>query len=325
MYAGPRAIQEDRELDEPFVTNAYGDLKRVIMHRPGRELTMVNDETLAEFHFDRPVNSGAFVSEYDTMLGLFQAHGVETLLLTDILKEDRDSMVYMARRPNMTYMRDLASVFSRGAVLMAPHLKGRWGDQLMIARAFRRLGVPILGAIDPPGFLEGGGVTMLGDDTAVVSLCDRANETGTRMLREIILGKDVKYFVEVPLPFGHIHINGVFMVLDRDLALIYPDSFRIYPCRLYEDGKSEPRHVMFEELLSERGIRTIPLRRAERAERHLNVVVTKRSETAIGFSSATRIGSEMARNGWRLVTFPADELFKGNGGAHCMTCPISVG
>ncbi len=166
---------------------------------------------------------------------------------------------------------------------------------------------------------------MLGDDTAVVSLCDRANETGSRMLREIILGKDVKYFVEVPLPIGHIHINGVFMVLDRDLALIYPDSFRIYPCRLYEDGKSEPRHVMFEELLSERGIRTIPLRRAERAGRHLNVVVTKRSETAIGFSSATRIGSEMARNGWRLVTFPADELFKGNGGAHCMTCPISAG
>lgn len=177
MYAGPRAIQEDRELDEPFVTNAYGDLKRVIMHRPGRELTMVNDETLAEFHFDRPVDRGAFVSEYDTMLGLFQAHGVETLLLTDILKEDRDSMVYMARRPNMTYTRDLASVFSRGAVLMAPHLKGRWGDQVMLARAFRRLGVPILGAIDPPGTILDGW-TLVGINGADREIYRRIDLTG---------------------------------------------------------------------------------------------------------------------------------------------------
>jgi N-dimethylarginine dimethylaminohydrolase len=312
-------------LDEPFVKNAYGDLHRVIMHRPGRELSMVTEETIKEFHFDRPVDRRAFIDEYDSMLGLFQAHGVETLMLTDILKEDRDAIAYMARRPNMTYTRDLASVFSRGAVLMAPHLKGRWGDQLMLARAFRRLGIPILGAIEPPGFLEGGGVTLLGDDTAVVSLCDRANETGTQMLREIILGKDVKYFIEVPLPFGNIHIDGLFMVLDRDLALIYPETFRVFPCRIFEDGKSEPRHAMFEEILSERGIRTIPLKKAERKGGHLNVVVTKRSETAVGFRAATRIGSEMARHGWRLVTFPADELFQGNGGAHCMTCPISVG
>ncbi len=61
----------------------------------------------------------------------------------------------------MTYTRDLAAVFSRGAVLMGPYLKGRRGDQAMMARAFRRLGVPILGAIEPPGFLEGGGVTLI--------------------------------------------------------------------------------------------------------------------------------------------------------------------
>ena len=88
-----------------------------------------------------------------------------------------------------TYTRDLATVFSRGAVLMGPQLKGQWWDQQMMGRAFERLGVPILGAIEPPGYLEGGGVTLIGDDTAVVSLCDRANETGTRALRELVLGK----------------------------------------------------------------------------------------------------------------------------------------
>jgi N-dimethylarginine dimethylaminohydrolase len=308
-----------------FVSSAYGDLKRVIMHRPGPELGMVTEKNLAEFNFSRPVDREKFLSDYDTMLGLFQAHGVDTLLLSEILKDDDDAVGYMARRPNMTYTRDLAVVFPRGAVLMSPHLKGRWGDQVMMARAFERLGVPILGAVEPPGFLEGGGVTMIGEDIAVASLCDRANETGTRMLRDLVLGKDVKYFLEVPLPFGHIHIDGIFMVLDRDLALVFPDAFRVFPCRLYEDGRPGVRHVMFEELLKKKGLRTIPLTLGERKGGHLNVVVTKRSQTAVGFESATRITSEMARSGWHLATFPADELFKGNGGAHCMTCPIEVG
>jgi N-dimethylarginine dimethylaminohydrolase len=306
------------------VSNAYGDLRRVIVHRPGIELSMVTEKNLPEFHFSRPVDVERFQSDYDTMLGLFQAHGVETLLLTDLLKDDEDALSYIERRPNMTYTRDLAVVFSRGAVLMSPHLKGRWGDQVMMGRAFERLGVPVLGAVEPPGFLEGGGVTLLGDDTAVVSLCDRANETGTRMLRELILGKDVKYFLEVPLPYGHIHIDGIFMVLARDLALVYPDSFRVFPCRLYEDGRASVRHVMFEDFLKERGVRTIPLSWPERKAGHLNVVVTKKGETAVGFATATRIGSEMARHGWHLATFPAEELFLGNGGAHCMTCPLEV-
>lgn len=294
------------------------------MHRPGQELDLVRHETLKEFHFDRPVDSERFRSEYDTMLGLLQAHGAETLLLSDVLQNDKDSLAYMACRPNMTYTRDLAAVFSRGAVLMSPHLKGRWGDQLMMARAFDRLGIPVLGAIEPPGFLEGGGVTFVGEDTVVASLCDRANEAGTRALRDIVLGKDARYFLEVPLPFGHIHIDGLFMALDQELCLIHPETFRVFPCRLYEEGRSEPRHVMFEEFLDKRNIKMIAITNEERLEGHLNVVVTRRSESAVGFERASRIGSEMARYGWHLATFSADELFEGNGGAHCMTCPVQV-
>ncbi|MFQ5791661.1 MAG: arginine deiminase family protein [Acidobacteriota bacterium] len=304
------------------VKSAYGNLLQVIMHRPGPELDVVTERTLREFHFARPVHREKFMSEYDAMLGLFQSHGVETLLLRDILTGDGDSLAYIDHRPNLMYTRDLAVVFSRGAVLMRPHLKGRWGDQEMMGRAFRRLGVPVLGAIEPPGYLEGGGVTLIGEDTAVASLCDRANESGTRALRDLILGKDVKYFLEVPLPFGHIHIDGIFMVLDESLCLIHEDSFRVFPCRLYEAGSSAPRHVMFEEFLHQRGFRFIPITEKERRGGHLNVVVTRQSRTAIGFQHALRVASEMERLGWQLATFPSEELFMGNGGAHCMTCPL---
>jgi arginine deiminase len=306
------------------VGNAYGTLERVIVHRPGLELDKVTPETLREFHFARPVDRPKFVADYDAMLALFRSHGVETLLLTDLLAGDDDSLAYIAHRPNMTYTRDLAAVFGRGAVIMGPHLKGRQGDQRMMARAFARLGVPVLGAIEPPGFLEGGGVTLVGDDTVVASLCDRANEEGTRALRELVLGRDARYFLEVPLPFGHIHIDGIFMVLDEKLCLVYEESLGVFPARLYEAGRSEPRHVMFPEFLESRGFTCIPITRDERRDGHLNVVVTERSRRAVGFASAVRVKAEMARHGFELALFPADELFTGRGGAHCMTCPLLV-
>ncbi|MCB0060818.1 MAG: hypothetical protein KDE19_01840 [Caldilineaceae bacterium] len=306
------------------VNSAYGDLKSVLMHRPGPELAMVNPHNLREFNFDAPVDQDAFLAEYDVMIGLLQSHGVETLLLTEVLKDDADAIGFINHRPNMTYTRDLAAVFRGGAVLMGPHLKGRWGDQRMLGRAFKRLGIPILGAVEQPGFLEGGGVTLIGEETAVASLCDRANEVGTKLLREAVLGSQVKYFLEVPLPFGEIHIDGAFMVLDEQLCLISEPIFETFPCMLYEDGRSEPRHVMFLEFLEERGVKCIPITDEERIEGHLNVVVTQRSKRAVGFAGAQRIKAEMAKHGWQLDTFPSDVLFLGNGGAHCMTCPLWV-
>ena len=38
------------------VASAYGDLRRVLMHRPGTELDLVTERTLREFHFERPVD-----------------------------------------------------------------------------------------------------------------------------------------------------------------------------------------------------------------------------------------------------------------------------
>lgn len=306
------------------VKSAHGDLKSVLMHRPGVELDVVTEKNLEIFNFDEPVNREAFTSEYDNMVAKFNDHGVDCIFLTDILKDDEDAINYIKHRPNMTYTRDLAAMFRSGAVLLGPQLLGRWGDQDMVGRALKRMGIPILGSIDCPQFLEGGGVTMIGEDTVVASICDRANQSGTRVLRELVLGGEVEYFLEVPLPPGHIHIDGLYMTLDQNLAICHSPPLNILPCRLFKAGESEPRHIMFGEYLESRNINVIEIDEQEMLGGHLNLVVTGQGKSAIGFESAARLGGEMAKSGWAVYTFASDTLFKGNGGAHCMTMPLIV-
>jgi N-dimethylarginine dimethylaminohydrolase len=294
------------------------------MHRPGEELRKVTPATLAEFNFDAPVDVDAFARDYDAMLDVFHRHGVETLLLTEILHDDDDALGYIRQRPNMTYTRDLATVFHSGAVLMGPHLRGRWGDQAMLGRAFEKLGIPILGAIEQPDFLEGGGVIPIGEDTVAASICDRANENGTRALRDIVLGKDAKYFLDVPLPFGEIHIDGTFMVLDEQLCVVHPPTFDVFPCRLYEAGKPGCRHIMFLDFLAERGFTCITFDDAERDAMCANVTITRRGESAIGFAGAPRVNAEIEQHGIAITTISGETLALGNGGPHCMTCPLLV-
>ena len=307
------------------VSSAYGDLGGAIVHRPGVELDAVTRETLETFGFRRPVDRERFVAEYDVMLDQLGALGAEMYDLRDLLAGDTDALAYLDRRPNMTYTRDLATVFRRGAVLMGPRLVGRQGDQEMLGRAFRRLGVPILGRIDPPAYLEGGGVTMLGDTTVVAAVCDRANLAGSAALREQVLGRDARAFLEVPLPSGHIHIDGDFMVVDERLCLIHEPTFRDVVCRLFEAGRREPRRVPFLEVLEERGFTRIAITETERLGGHLNVVVIQRGRTAVAPGHATRLVAELERRGWRVSTFPSAEMAAGNGGVHCMTCPVLVG
>ncbi|MBT5188003.1 MAG: hypothetical protein HOM01_14435 [Kordiimonadaceae bacterium] len=306
------------------VKSAHGNLGRVLMHRPGVELDVVTEKTLEIFNFDEPVNREVFVSEYDTMVSHFQRHGVDCVFLTDILKDDEDSLGYIAHRPNMTYTRDLAAMFKSGAVLLGPQLRGRWGDQDIVGRALKKMGIPILGSIDCPAFLEGGGVTMIGEDTCVASICDRATQSGTKALRDIVLGPEVEYFLDVPLPFGHIHIDGLYMTLNDELAIAHLEPLNVLPCRLYKAGNPDPRHIMFSDFLKERNIKVIEINEQEMREGHLNLVVTKRGKKAIGFACAARMASEMEKYGWQMATFPSDTLFKGNGGAHCMTMPMLV-
>src|SRR5439155_22732933 len=106
----------------------FGKLKRVLMHRPGRELDCVSAETASAYNFRRPVDKARFQGEYDTLTESISEAGAEVVLLTDVLRTDSDELAYLARRPNMGYTADLAVVLNDGVVHMNLAIQGRQGD-----------------------------------------------------------------------------------------------------------------------------------------------------------------------------------------------------
>jgi arginine deiminase len=308
------------------VSTDYGNLRRVMIHRPGKELEQVRDDTLKHFGFMRPVDPARFTREYDAMLAILTATGAEAVELCDALAGDAEALALIEARPNMTYLRDLSIVLRTGAVIMRPALPGRLGEEQIVRRAYEQLGVPVVGEIAEPGTLEGGGIARIADDTLVVSDCDRANQSGLDQFRQIAFEADpqLQRLVVVPLEPGHIHIDGVFLTLDRHLALAYEPSLQWKPSLVYQRGRTEPHEIGFLDLLAELEVEVEPLDEEEWRGGHLNLVITDRGKRAIGFAAAHRLAERLAKRGWSIETFASDELWAGNGGAHCMTCPLLV-
>ena len=298
----------------------YGKLKRVLMHRPGVELQQVRDDSARAYGFRRPVDSALFQAEYDNLVESISEAGAEVVLLTDVLKDEPDALAYIARRPNMCYTRDLAVVTHAGVILLSMALKGRKGDPWVIGLAMQKLGVPVLGEIQAPGLLEGGGIQFIDERTAVVALCDRANEVAIRQFCDLTLGVCLDEVVMVMVQEGNIHIDGQLMFVGPKLALGHLASLDLHPTVVYRAGR-RPEYTYFSDYTSKRGVELIQTSAQEREQMCINYVATAPLQ-AVGWSWATRLTQEIEKRGGKIWSVDGDELVNGNGGPHCLTCPI---
>lgn len=126
----------------------------------------------------------------------------------------------------------LDAIYARDALIAAPgglilcHMgrETRRPEARANAAALERLGFAVLGAIAPPGTLEGGDFIWIDKHAAAVGLGPRTNEEGIRQLGAL-LGATVD-LETVPLvtprhPDDVFHLMSIISPLDRDLALIH--------------------------------------------------------------------------------------------------------
>jgi N-dimethylarginine dimethylaminohydrolase len=298
----------------------YGQLKRVLMHRPGVELQLVRDDTYKAYNYRRAVDIGKFQSQYDALTETLSETGADVLLLTDVLKGDDEALAYIARRPNMCYTRDLAVTTNGGVVLLKMAIKGRMGDPWVIGRAMERIGVPVLGEIQAPGLLEGGGVQFMDERTAVIGLCDRANEVAVKQFCDLTLGKHLDEVIMVILPEGNIHIDGVLMFVGPKVAMGHLGTLDFHPSVIFRADK-RPEYTFFSTIMQKRGVDLIETSYQERKDMCINFVATAPLQ-AVGWTWATRLSDELRKRGGKVWSVEGDELVNGNGGPHCLTCPV---
>ena len=306
--------------DDWGIASSFLPLRRVLMHRPRRGLERITPASLGYWNFTRAVMPERFLAEYDELIATLVAEGVEPVLLGDVLGSDDEALAYLDQHPNATYTRDSAFLLARGAVLMSMALPSRAGEPPVVARALARLGVPILGRIEPPALLEGGGVQLVGDRSLLVALCDRANQAAVEQLRRLLLGPHLDEIVSVAMPPGTIHIDGDLVVIDRDLAVGYVAALGYRPATVYRAG-AEPLQVPLLNWLAERCVELIELDRAERDAMGANLVAIA-PRAVVGYAAADAVGARVADRDGRFLGVADTELIQGNGGPHCMTLEL---
>lgn len=211
------------------------------------------------------------------------------------------------------YVHDPVLISARGAILCKMGKPARAGEPAAFAPWLARRGVPVIGAIDGDGRLEGGDVVWLDPRTVAVGEGYRTNAAGIAQLRHI-LGDEIDTLVTVPLPHWRgpeevLHLMSLLSPVDDDLAVAYPP---LLP-------------VPFLSWLAERGIRLVAVPEEEFASMGCNVLaVAPRRCIMVAGNPRTQAALEAA--GADVRTYDGREIsLKGAGGPTCLTRPILRG
>lgn len=302
------------------IAHEHLPLRKVLMHRPGVELQRVNEHTLRYFNFAAVPDIDGYMAEFDALAEAIGKLGTEVVLLGEVLKDDHEAQAYIANRANMVFTRDLAIVSPKGVVLAGMAIDGRKGDPEMVGRMCGRLGVPVLGRLEPEGMLEGGGVTFFRGDTVIVGKCKRTNPAGLSHFESLMRQAGLKRMVTIPCPPWDFHIDGFLVFIDHDLAIIDPKGMQIGPAAIKDLETGEQREQMMMDFLNDEDVEMIHVTESD-GWAAANFVMTGPRQI-VGYEWAENVMNEVAKRGGTAIGVRGNELRKGNGGPHCMTCPL---
>ncbi len=273
---------------------------RVLMRRPGPSLRHAR---AGAWHYGEGFDADLAITEYDEFVALVQASGAEIHWIEDRGDGLADAM----------FTHDPSLVTKEGAILLRMGKPQRADEPAMHRVFYEAQEIPILGAIQAPGQVEGGDCVWIDESTLVVGRGVRSNEAGICQLQALLQPLGVSVFAfDLPLWQGFdacLHLMSIMSPLAEKLALVYPPLFP----------------VPFWQFLDDRGYRLIE---APDDEFHasnglnLNVLPTKPGDVIMldGFPITRRL---MEEAGCTVRSFKGDALcIACEGGPTCLTRPI---
>lgn len=287
--------------------NDVGRLRLVLMHRPGDELKVVDpskrlddigafgDPEAGWYWRGREVPAlAALQAEHDALVATLRAEGVEVVFLDRVA----------AGRMKSCYTRDSVIAVDGGAIVTRMGAPIRRGEEAPVTRTLAAIGMPILRTIHGTGILEGGSVAFINERTAVVGISSRVNEEGARQLEDVlrVLGIEL---LRVQLTGYRLHIDGAFVMVDVDTAIVNPTQLPFW----------------FLEKLKELKVRTIEVHPDDGVSA-INCLAVRPGRVIMSDAASARTLEALARHNVTVVRLPYEAMYLGGGGIHCSTGPL---
>jgi arginine deiminase len=266
-------------------------LRSVLLHRPGAELSAIDDADAA-LMLALP-DAARAARQHDALVSAYEREGIEVLLVEPGVEPP----------PNQMFVADLFFMTPAGAILGRPASAVRAGEERWVARRLADIGVPILRSIAGAGAFEGADAMWLDPRTVLLARGPRTNDAGAAQVAAALaeLGVDV---VRTELPAGTMHLMGQLRVVDDETALFWPGRL--------DDAALDALH--------RRGYRTHAIPDVGEADRNhaLNMVtlVPRRVLMPAGNPRTERFLNEL---GIETVCVETDELHKAAGSIGCLT------
>ncbi len=292
------------------VDNSVGKIKKILVHRPGVEIEQLKDGVFEEEAGARILkgNNGRIRNYFkDTVLpdiGLMQ---YQHDAMTQILKDNGIKIVQLEDPTyywtNLLFARDVALMVPKGAILTRFAMYFHAGDTYVTQKMLANENIPIIGAIQGAGSIEGGSFSMLDSKTAIIGRSVRINDAGIEQLRALLSYQGIELIV-VDLPAYYIHLDEAFLPVDKDKILV---STFILP-------------HWFLKFLRERGYTLIETDMDD--PKLTNNCIALEPGKILFSATGEKTRKNLERAGVETVTVDITEINKMGGGIHCSTLPL---
>lgn len=288
--------------------NDVGRLRAVLVHRPGDEVNVVDPSRRLDdigafgdpqsgwyWRGNEPPDLAAMQAQHDALTEMLRAEGVEVIELDGPAPG----------RMKSCYTRDSCFAVPGGAIVTRLGPPIRRGEELPVTRTLARIGCPILRTIHGSAIFEGGSFAWINERTAVVGISSRVNDAGADQVEDVLRAQGVE-LIRVYLTGYRLHIDGAFVMIDADTAIINPTQLPF----------------VFLERLKELGVRAIEVHHEDPVFT-INCLAVAPGRVIMSEGVSPRTMDRLARAGITVLPLPFDKMYSGGGGIHCSTAPLA--
>jgi N-dimethylarginine dimethylaminohydrolase len=287
-----------------------GQLRKILVHRPGEEIKRVTEDW-----YDEEIGSYCNREEGIWWRGrdlpdLEQMQATHDRL-TDTLRAEGVEVIYIHDKPGNRPVplkqmspRDIVIAIPGGAVICRPNAMGRREEMCWATRRIVEAGCPIIRTISGTGLLEGGSFMWIDTKTAVISTGLCANRAGVEQMREALAYCGVE-LLTLQTPGFSQHLDGFMAMVDVDKALINPTMLPYDFIAVLRARGIEMIHICPED--PPFAINALPLSPGR-------VIASEMSERTL---------ETLDRKGIEVTSIPYEPCWRSGGGIHCNTAPLA--